>query len=173
MQDISLHILDIVENSTMAGASLVEITIEEDPGRDLLTLTIQDNGKGMNGGLLLTSRDPFTTTRTTRRVGMGIPLLDEAARQAGGGLEIRSEPGKGTFLCARFIASHIDRKPLGDLGSTVVTLIMGNPGVDFIVRRITGGESVELDTREIKAGLEDVSITSPAVLNRIKELFRD
>ena len=172
MEDLSLHILDIVENSTQAGATLVEITLIEDREHGLLQLSIKDNGKGMERDLLQNVRDPFTTTRTTRRVGLGISFLDQAAREAGGGLTINSTPGTGTELTATFIASHIDRKPIGDLGSTMITLILGNPEADFIVRINADGVTAELDTREIKTGLDGVSITHPTVLSYIKTLFK-
>ncbi|OHD68076.1 MAG: hypothetical protein A2W19_01640 [Spirochaetes bacterium RBG_16_49_21] len=171
MKDISLHILDIVENSTQAGATLIEINLFEDTAHDLLTLSIRDNGKGMAKSLLKKARDPFTTTRTTRRVGMGISLLEQAAREAHGNLKITSKPGAGTEITAAFRLSHIDRKPIGDLGSTMATLIMGNPRVDFILRTNTGGEPAEINTREIKAELEEVSITNPLILNHIREFF--
>jgi hypothetical protein len=171
MEDISLHILDIVENSTRAGATLVEITLNVDRENDLLTLKVKDNGTGMKKGLLKKARDAFTTTRTTRRVGMGISLLEQAVTEAEGELNISSRSGKGTEIIATFKASHIDRKPIGDLGSTVTTLIMGNPHVDFIVRTNIGGEEAELNTVEIKAALDDVSITNPQVLELIREFF--
>jgi signal transduction histidine kinase len=171
MQDLSLHILDIVENSTQAGATFVEITLIEDRKLDLILLSIKDNGKGMERDLLQNVRDPFRTTRTTRRVGLGVSLLDQATREAGGNLTISSTPGAGTEIAATFVASHIDRKPLGDLGSTMTTLILGNPEVDFVVRINADGVTAELDTREIKTALDGVSIKDPAVLSYIKTLF--
>ncbi|TFH39269.1 MAG: ATP-binding protein [Chrysiogenales bacterium] len=171
MQDLSLHILDIVENSTMAGATLVEVRLTEDREKDLLTLVVKDNGAGMDGRMLEKVRDPFATTRTTRRVGMGIPLLEQAVRDTGGNLAIESEPGKGTTISASFVMSHIDRKPLGNLGSTIITLIMGNPGVDFAVHVDTGETEAELDTRDVKSALEGVAITHPEVLESIRKLF--
>ena len=171
MEDLSLHILDVVENSTRAGATLVEISLIEDKEHDLILLSIKDNGKGMESDLLKNIRDPFTTTRTTRRVGLGVSFLDQAAREAGGGLTISSTPGAGTEISATFVASHIDRKPLGDLGSTVTALILGNPEIEFIVRINADGVTAELDTRELKSGLDGVSITDPAVLSYIKTLF--
>jgi signal transduction histidine kinase len=171
MEDLSLHILDVVENSTRAGATLVEISLIEDRERDLILLSIKDNGKGMESDLLQNVRDPFTTTRTTRRVGLGVSFLDQAAREAGGGLTISSTPGAGTEIAATFVASHIDRKPLGDLGSTMTTLILGNPEIEFVVRINADGVTADLDTREIKTGLDGVSITHPTVLSYIKTLF--
>ncbi|MBN2077881.1 MAG: sensor histidine kinase [Spirochaetes bacterium] len=171
MEDLSLHILDIVENSTMAGATMVEIRIEEDGTNDMLMLTVKDNGAGMDGKTSKAVRDPFTTSRKTRRVGLGIPLLEQSAREAGGGIVIDSEPGKGTTITASFGLSHIDRRPLGDLASTIITLIMGNPGIDFLVHVDAAGLSAELDTREVRSTLGETPITHPRVLETIRGLF--
>ena len=171
MEDISLHILDIVENSTQAGASLVEISLIEKSEEDLLTLVIKDNGKGMAKDLLENVRDPFTTTRTTRRVGLGISLLEDSAREAGGGLTIQSGPDTGTIITATFKASHIDRKPIGDIGSTIVALILGNPHVEFFVETNIQGKTVVLDTGELKGALEEGEIANPQVLESIREMF--
>ena len=171
MEDLSLHILDIVENSLAAGATKVEINIYEDTQLDLLQLTIRDNGRGMNREMLKMVRDPFVTTRTTRRVGFGISLLDQAAHEADGDLVISSEPDKGTEIKATFKRSHIDCKPIGDIGSTIISLILGNPDVDFKYESDYDGVKTTLDTSEIKAELDGVSITNPAVLQLIKNLF--
>lgn len=171
MEDLSLHILDIVENSTTAGATLVEIYIEEDRGMNLLTLIVKDNGRGMDRKTRETARDPFTTTRTTRRVGLGIPLLEQAARETGGKLIIDSKPGKGTAIIASFGLDHIDRRPLGDLGATMLTLIMGNPDIDFLVHVDTAGLRAELDTREVRSTLGETDITNSRVLEMIRGLF--
>ncbi|MCP4665784.1 MAG: ATP-binding protein [Deltaproteobacteria bacterium] len=172
MEDLSLHILDIVENGTRAGATLVDISITEDASNDLLSITVRDNGRGMRRDMAEKTRDPFVTTRTTRRVGMGLSLLHQAAQEAGGDLSIESEPDRGTCVCATFQASHIDRKPLGDMGSTMITLILGNPDVDFVYHSDFDGEETRLDTREIRAELEEpLFISHPAVLNVIRDLF--
>lgn len=173
MQDLSLHILDIVENATKAGATLIEINILEDINKDLLQITIKDNGRGMDAEILKGATDPFVTTRTTRRVGLGLPLLEQAAKETGGNLLITSEPGKGTEVVATFQESHIDRKPVGDMGATLTTLIMGNPGLDFIYYSNLDGEEIEVDTRSIRDELNGtVRINDPAVINLIKDLFR-
>jgi hypothetical protein len=169
MEDLSLHILDIVENSTAAGATLVEIGIRENPREDWLVITIRDNGRGMPPQMLSGVRDPFVTTRTTRRVGLGLPLLDQAARETGGTLEVQSAPGRGTTITASFRSSHIDRKPLGDLAATMISLILGNPEVDFVFESNAGGRECSLDTREIRSELGEVPITSPPVLALIRE----
>ena len=173
MQDLSLHILDIVENATTAGATLIEILVSEDINKDLLKITIKDNGRGMDAAMVKGVKDPFVTTRTTRRVGMGIPLLEQAAKETGGNLLIRSESGKGTEVVATFQKSHIDRRPVGDMGTTLTTLIMGNPDLDFIYYSNLDGEEIEVDTRSIRGELNDsVSINDPAVINLIKDLFK-
>ena len=172
MEDLSLHILDIVENSTAAGATRVEIEVREDEAADRLTLRIADNGRGMSPEMAAAVRDPFVTTRTTRRVGMGLALLDQAAREAQGALEIRSSPGRGTEVVATFRLSHIDRRPLGDMAETLVTLILGHPDVDFRYEAERGGEQTVVDTREIREQLEGVDIRDPAVLALIRKLLR-
>jgi len=172
MQDLSLHILDIVENATQAGATLVEIDILEDMDKDLLQITIQDNGRGMDAEMLKGATDPFVTTRTTRRVGMGLPLLKQAARETGGDLRITSELGKGTRVVATFQKSHIDRRPLGDMGATLTTLIMGNPDRDFVYRSNLREEEVEVDTRSVRKELDGaMGINDPAVIRLIRDLF--
>lgn len=171
MEDLSLHILDVVENGTAAGATLVEIRILEDSQKDQLVITVKDNGRGMDPKMLERVRDPFVTTRTTRRVGLGLSLLDQAAREADGMLEIRSAPGRGTEVVASFRSSHIDRKPLGDMASTMVSLILGNPDVDFRYETNIGGARVSLDTREVKQQLGGVPISDPAVLTLIRRLL--
>lgn len=172
MIDLSLHILDIVENSTKAGAKLVEIYLSEDAEKDLLQIIIRDNGIGMDREMVKTVRDPFVTTRTTRRVGLGLPMLEQAAKEANGGLSVISKPGHGTELRVTFQASHIDRKPLGDIASSIITLIMGNPEVDFIYESDLNGEKITLDTQAIRAELEGTTtITDPAVLKLIRGLF--
>jgi len=172
MQDLSLHILDIAENATQAGATLVEIDILEDMDRDLLQISIQDNGRGMDAEMLKGATDPFVTTRTTRRVGMGLPLLKQAARETGGDLRITSQLGKGTRVVATFQKSHIDRRPLGDMGATLTTLIMGNPDRDFVYRSNLREEEVEVDTRSVRKELDGaMGINDPAVIRLIRDLF--
>ncbi len=172
MEDLSLHILDVAENSTMAGATNVEISLVEDREKDTLTLTIKDNGRGMEREMLEKVKDPFTTTRTTRRVGMGISLLDQSAREAEGNCTVESVPGEGTTVTATFRLGHIDRKPIGDLASTMITLITGNPDTDFLFYSNTDGKEVEFVTREIREELDGISPADPEVLALIRDLFR-
>lgn len=172
MQDLSLHLLDVVENGIRAGATLIEMHLVEDRDRNLLSILVRDNGGGMDPESVKKAGDPFFTTRRTRRVGLGLPLLKQAAEQAGGSLSVVSEPGRGTEVRAVFQADHIDRKPLGDMGSTLVTLIAGNPRVDFVFHSDAEGQSVSLDTREIRAELgETVPLGDPTVLRLIRGLF--
>ncbi len=172
MEDLSLHILDIAENSTRAGATLVEIFVREDTDKDLLEIVVRDNGKGMDDATVEKVRDPFVTSRKTRRVGLGLPLLEQAAREAGGTLVITSVPDRKTEVVATFQANHIDRKPLGDMGATMISLIVGSPNVDFIYESDLDGENTRLDTREIRAVIgEGAAINEPTVLQLIRNLF--
>jgi anti-sigma regulatory factor (Ser/Thr protein kinase) len=169
MRDLSLHILDVVENSIRAQARKIEIAIEDDSEKDLLTLEISDDGTGMDEETVKMVLDPFFTTKTTRRFGLGLPLLAESARMANGEFSVTSEPGKGTKVKATFQASHIDTKPLGDIPETVVTLIMGHPEVDVVYRHSVDGSEYCMDTSEIKAQLDEVPINAPEVIALIRQ----
>lgn len=173
MKELSLHILDIVQNSITANAKLITITIAEDVPADTLTITIGDNGKGMSEELLARVRDPFVTSRTTRPVGMGISLFESAAAATGGGLDIQSKLGEGTTVTATFGHSHIDRQPIGDMASTFAMLVSGNPSVDFVYRHSVNGEAFTVDTREIKKILGEVPVDSIEVVNWIKEYVEE
>ena len=173
MRELSLNILDIAQNSLSAGAGLVTLTVDEDSGADSLTLRVEDDGRGMDADTLQRVRDPFYTTRTTRKVGMGIPLFRMAAEMTGGSLDIVSEPGKGTAVTASFSLSHIDRMPLGDMAGTVTALIRLNPGVDFVYRHTVDGRSFEMDTRELRAQLGDVPLSEPDVRDWIDGSLRE
>ena len=161
MQDLSLHILDIVENALAASATRISILIDEDTARDVLSLEIRDNGKGMDAEARARALDPFYTTRTTRRVGLGLPLLAQAARESGGTLEIASGPGQGTTIKAVFQRSHPDRKPLGDVAETLGTILSGRPELDlqFEYRKdaqcVAGLNSGRPHGKEFKHGQSD------------------
>ena len=150
LEDIALHILDVVENSLAAKAKRIEIKINEQAEKDLLGLEIVDDGQGMEEEVVKKVLDPFFTTRCTRRVGLGLPLLAQAVRETGGKIEINSAPDKGTKAKASFGYSHIDRKPLGDIHQTLKVLILGNPEVDFLFIHKKGKEEYRLDTKEFK-----------------------
>lgn len=169
MRDLSLHLLDLAQNSITAGASLVTIRIEI--GADgWLTFTLTDDGKGMSPELLARVTSPFATTRTTRKVGLGIPMMMENAQRAGGDLSLRSEVGKGTVLTATMDTGNIDCLPLGDLPGTVLSLILVNPDKpDFRFEGKTVKGECSFDTREIRAALGGVPLTEPSVAAWLKE----
>jgi predicted metal-dependent phosphoesterase TrpH/anti-sigma regulatory factor (Ser/Thr protein kinase) len=149
MEDLSLHILDIVENSINACAGRIEIRINEDSANDLLTIEIIDDGKGMDAETLRKATDPFFTTRTTRRVGLGLSFLAQAAEESEGTFDIRSKPGEGTTVKATFRMSHPDCKPMGDIAQTIVTLVTGHPGIDFLYEYKKDDSTYRFDTREV------------------------
>lgn len=169
MKDISLHILDIAENALKAQATRIEIHIIEDIENDLLRVQILDNGKGMDDKVIQTVTDPFVTTRTERRVGMGLPLLAESARMTGGDIRIQSEPGKVTLIEADFIYSNIDRKPLGDIIQTMIMLIAGNPEIHFHYYHKKTNQSYCMDTEELRKHLEEIPINHPDVIRFIRK----
>ena len=173
MRELSLNVLDIAQNSIAAGAALTEITVEEDTAADRVVLTVRDNGRGMTPEQVRKVSDPFYTTRTTRKVGMGIPLFRMAAEMAGGGLSIESVPGKGTVVTATFVRSHIDRMPLGDMTGTVVALIRMNPDRDFRYVRKWNGREFAVDTRELREILGDVPLDTPEVADWIDAYIRE
>lgn len=148
MEDLSLHILDIVENSLSASAKTIEIRIDEDAEHDLLVIEIVDDGKGMDAETQQKALDPFFTTRTTRRVGLGLPLLAQAARECEGELQLASGPGKGTKVRAVFRYSHPDRKPLGDIYETIRTIITGRPEIELRFEHRKGDSIYYFDTRD-------------------------
>ena len=173
MKELSLHILDIAKNSVKAGATLIEILISEDKKNNLLTIDIKDNGCGMSEEFLKTVKDPFSTTRTTRKVGMGISLFEAAAMQCGGGLDINSRLGEGTTVHTYFEYDSIDRAPIGDMAGTMQTLISGSPNIDFLYVRTRDDKSFTMDTREIKEALGGVSLDTPEVLMWINEFIEE
>lgn len=177
MKELSLNILDIAENSLKAGALLTKIEIAED--ETTLSLTITDDGTGMSEEILKSVENPFYTTRTTRKVGMGIPLLKLEAEQTGGSFKISSnyietDPvNHGTQVCAVFYKKHIDFTPLGDVASTLITLIQGHPNRDFLYNHTYKNKSVVLDTREIKSQIEEIPINTFEVLEWIKQFVEE
>ena len=172
MRELSLNILDIAQNSITAGATLIAIRVAEDTAADRLTIAVQDDGKGMTAEQVARVMDPFYTTRTTRKVGMGIPLFRMAAQQTGGDLSIDSTPGAGTTVTATLGLSHIDRMPLGDMTDTMVTLIRLNPHLDFVYTQSADDRSFRLDTRELRGVLDEVPLDTPDVLNWISDYLK-
>lgn len=171
MRELSLHLLDIAENSIAAEAKCIKIEVLEDSNTDLLQMIVEDNGRGMSLEMAAIVTDPFTTTRTTRKVGLGIPLLKAAAESCNGFLKIDSELGKGTRLEVQFQRSHIDRMPLGDLVTTILNLITTNPQVHWIFQYIYNGKEFVFDDAPIKNELGDIPLTEPDVLKVLNEMI--
>lgn len=174
MEEISLHVLDIVQNSLSAGATLINIEVDEQEESDTLTIQITDNGKGMPPELLEKVTDPFVTTRTTRKVGLGISLFMQGVKATGGDFIIKSEVGRGTLLRATYRRSHIDRQPLGDMAGTIRTLVLCNPEIDFEYVRRFNGKTFTLDTRELRKALgSEVPLAAPMVQAWIQEYLSE
>lgn len=173
MREMSLHILDIVENGINAGADLIEISVVEDVKENQLRIAVRDNGGGIPAELLGKVMDPFYTTRTTRRVGLGLSLFREASRRCEGEFSITSREGEGTEVRASFRRDHLDLAPLGDMAGSLVGLIAGNPGVDFVYTHEVKGKVFSLDTREVKRELNGVDISNPQVIKFIGDLVRE
>lgn len=172
MRELSLHILDVVENGITAGANCIWIEVEEARQKDQLKIVIRDNGRGMPVAKMDNINDPFITSRTTRRVGLGLSLLSAATERCEGALRVDTEPGKGTEVEATFCYNHIDRAPLGDMAATITTLIIGNPGIDFVYSHRIDGRDFSLDTREIREEMEDLSLSDPVVIHHLTESIR-
>ena len=174
MRELALNILDIAENSLAAGAKLIGISLTADFDEDRMEIGITDDGCGMDKDTLARVTDPFTTSRTTRSVGMGLPLFKFSAESAGGRFHIESEKGKGTSVTAEYRISHIDRMPLGDISASVYTLIAFHEDIDFRYTYICGEKSFSLDTREMRAMLgEGISFSEPEVSAFIKEYLEE
>lgn len=174
MRDLSLHLLDIITNSISAGAARISVEICMSPEEDELLIRIDDNGKGMNADFLETVTDPFSTTRTTRKVGLGIPLFKEACELTGGSFQISSEPGVGTSVTARFVLSSIDRLPLGDIGETISGLIGSYPDRDFVILFSNRqGDKSMFDTYDIRERLQGVPLSDPDVYLFIRDYLRE
>lgn len=170
MRELSLHILDALENSLEAGATLVELIVEEDLAADRLTITIQDDGRGMSEDQLARIFDPFFTTRDTRHVGLGIPLFKAATERCNGDLTIESRVGEGTTLRATFQHSHIDRAPLGDITGTLMAVILSGSCDLHYVHKVDGREFV-FSTKEIRSELDNIPLTHPVVRNWLQDFI--
>jgi Histidine kinase-, DNA gyrase B-, and HSP90-like ATPase len=178
MREIALHLLDIAENSVAAESRNIHMDVVEDLQHDLLTVSVKDDGRGMDAETAKRVLDPFYTTRTTRKVGLGIPLLKLAAESSGGGLTLETESGKGTRIEAQFQHSHIDRMPLGDVGTTFLTLLVSYPHIHWVFKyQTTANDSstktFELDDEEIKSVLGDTSFTEPDVLRILRGMIEE
>lgn len=173
MKELSLHILDLVQNCIEAGADNIGIEIDEDITNDIFRITVTDNGWGMSSETIENVKDPFFTSRKTRRIGLGIPLLYEAARRCGGDMEIKSESGHGTYISVYFIHSHIDRAPLGDIWDTLAGLIMCNEHISFTYIHKYDGKLFEFKTEEIIKTLNGVPITEIEVIGWIRQYLKE
>ena len=173
MRELSLNVLDIAQNSISANASLIEIEIIEETENHSLLIGIYDNGKGMTPEQAENVLDPFFTTRTTRKVGMGIPLFKFAAEMTGGRLEIDSKVGEGTKVRAYFKTDHLDFTPVGDMTSTMISLITMNLHIDFVYRRRTDEKEFTVDTRQLKEILGDVPLNEPSIAMWITQYINE
>lgn len=172
MEDLSLHILDIAENSIRAAAQRIEIVLVRDAENDLFRVDVIDNGRGMGQDILAKVRDPFFTTKG-KKTGLGVPLLAQAAEQAGGALAVQSAPGKGTKVTVTFRWSNVDRPAIGNMAETLMTLIAGHPECDFVYEERDGDRVFRFDTEELKRELDGVPINTPMVLDAIQGMLDD
>ncbi len=173
MKQLSENILDIAENSVKARASLIEIILEENPLLNTLSIEIRDNGCGMDNETLERVTNPFYTTRTTRKVGLGIPFFKMGAEMTGGTFHIESKVGQGTVIGTMYHTDHVDFIPLGDIASTLMTLIGGAPEIDFVYKHTRGEKEVLLDTRQLRETLGDISLDTPEVLIWIRDYINE
>ena len=173
MRELSLHILDIVQNSIAAGAGTVTIRVQEDSTADRLSLSVADDGRGMDEETIAKVTDPFYTTRTTRKVGLGIPLLKTGAIACEGDFSIESRLGEGTVITASYRRSHIDRPPLGDMVSTMLTILLGDEGVDYVYSHDLDGAQFAFASSEMKELLDGLSFQNPDVYAWLKEFLTE
>jgi hypothetical protein len=172
MKEISLHILDIVQNSIHAGASVIKIYISENNSQNLFEVKITDNGAGMDKETLNQITDPFFTTGN-KKTGLGIPLLKQHTEATGGKLIIESEKGKGTIVDALFINDHMDRQPLGDIASTITGLVRTCPDIEFIYRHSYNSKHFTFDTNEIKKELDGIQINNNEIISFLNDMIKE
>lgn len=173
MRELSLHLLDIAENSVAANATQVKLAVIEDDRTDLLQMSVEDNGKGMDAETVAKITDPFVTSRTTRKVGLGLPLLKEAAEACNGFLKITSQLGVGTRVEVQFQRSHIDRMPLGNLAETYFQLLILNPQINWTFLYRFNDRAFELDDHEIKSSLDGIPLTEPEIIAALRKMISD
>ena len=173
MKELSLHVYDLMENSIAAKASLIELTITDSLKDNIYSFMIKDNGKGMSQDFLAKVTDPWTTTRTTRKVGIGLPLIKMNTELCGGGMNIESEVGKGTTLRFWFQHDHIDRAPMGDLAGTIVMLCAQHEDIHYIYRDITDEGEYIFDTDEVKEALDGMSMNDINIIKYLKEMIEE
>jgi hypothetical protein len=174
VEDLSFHILDIVENSIAAGATRIEIHIEEKIRENSLIIKIQDNGKGMDKETLTKALDPFYTTKKTRSVGLGLSMLAQAAEEADGSFNIESSPGRGTSISAQFVYDHIDRKPLGNMAETILACLVSlGSGTDLTYHHSRDNNEFVFSTEEIRKVLSGVAINNADIISFLKQYVED
>lgn len=173
MPELSLNVLDIVQNSVKAKASLISISVLKDTQQRELSISIKDNGCGMTDEQISRVIDPFYTTRTTRKVGLGVPFFKLSAELTGGSFSIESKVNVGTEVCAVYCYEHIDMMPLGDMAATMVSLVSVNPLIDFCYTYAVDDRSFTLDTREVRTILEGVPLNEPPVLSFISDFIKE
>jgi len=173
MRELALHILDIARNSIEAGATALQVSVLEHPETDTLELIVRDNGRGMDDAAVRLAADPFFTTRDTRKVGLGLSLLQATCERCGGTLEIRSRPGEGTEVRGTLQLTHMDRPPLGDMGKVIQALACEADRTSLRYRHQTVGKRFEIDTHELRKELGGVPVTDPRVLCWLAEFVRN
>ena len=171
MKNVALHILDLAENSVRAKARMVQVTIKEDPGNDLYLLSVEDDGEGMDEEEKAKATDPFYTSRSTRKVGLGLPLIKQNAERTGGSFALFSEPGKGTKLEAKFVMSHPDRLPLGEIDEVLVLLAVSSPQMHLVYKHETMKGSYLFDTEIIKEIIGDFQDINMEIRNFLREMI--
>jgi hypothetical protein len=174
MYELSLNILDIAQNSIAADATFIEIDVEENDSANTLVIRVKDNGKGMDEQFLKTVENPFITTRSTRKIGLGISFFKEAAEITGGSIKIESAPGKGTTITGLFIKDHIDLQPIGDLTGTIIALVSLNTGIDFAVRYKVNENEFIFSTMDVKEMLGEYNeLNHPAIISFLTEYINE
>ena len=173
MKELSMHVYDLMENSIAANASEIKLTIRDSIKDNIYAFTIEDNGKGMSPEFLAKVTDPYTTTRTTRKVGLGLPLIKMNTENCGGGMKIVSEVGKGTRLDFWFQHNHWDRPPMGDLAGTIVMLCSQHEDRHIIYRHITDKDEFVFDTDEVKEALDGASMNDLSIFRYLKDMVKE
>ena len=171
MRELALHLLDIAENSVAANAQNITISVNEDIQADRLQMSVIDDGRGMDEATVARVIDPFFTSRTTRKVGLGLPFLKQAAESCNGDMQIHSTPGKGTQVKVEFQRSNIDRMPLGDLASTFLSLLIANPEINWDFNYVVAGREFKFESSPVIQALAGVSLTEPSILTYLRELI--
>jgi anti-sigma regulatory factor (Ser/Thr protein kinase) len=173
VRELALHILDIARNSLEAGATKLSVTVTERPSEDTLQVVVRDNGRGMDSQALSHAADPFYTTRTTRRVGLGLSLLKAACERCDGEFNVQSKPGKGTEIRCTLKLRHLDRPPLGDMGKAVQALACEAERTELCYRHRVGAKTFKIDTVQLQKELGEVPITDPRVLCWLAEFVKN